>query len=77
MDSNLYATLKKSWYIEAYTHEGDVYCRECIAEISADEDYTNPYLAVEIDGYTPIFASDVEQHELEKMSCMYCMKAIA
>lgn len=77
MDSNLYSTLKKSWYIEAYTHEGGAYCRNCVAEITEDSDYANPYLVVEIDGYTPIFASDIEQEELEQMICEHCFEELA
>ena len=69
--------LKKSGYIEAYTNEGGVFCRTCVAEILEDVEFEDPYCNSVDDDYTPVFASDVEQHELEEMVCEHCFQELA
>lgn len=68
---------KKAWFIEGYTNNGGVYCRNCIAETLNDETFNDPYCVEEHDDFTPIFASDVSSDELEEMYCEYCFEALA
>lgn len=73
----MFMTLKKAWYIEGYTMNGNTYCRSCIADTYDDEELNDPYNTVEDIVFTPIFASDVSQDELELMYCEYCFESLA
>ena len=70
-------TMKKAWFIEGYTMNGNTYCRSCVADIYDDDELNDPYNNVS-DGisFTPMFASDVSQDELEEMYCEYCFEAL-
>ena len=69
----MFMTLKKAWYIEGYTRNGDIYCRSCIADTYDEEELHDPYTDLsEGLAFTPIFASDVSQEELDEMYCEYC-----
>lgn len=72
-----YMTLKKSWYIEGYTQQGAVYCRNCVAETLEDEIFSDPYCVEEHSDFSPIFASDVTDDELADMYCEYCFDPLA
>ena len=69
-------SMKKAWYIEGYTANGATYCRDCFAETLGDESLSNPYTQDEVNGWTPIFASDVSSEELEELYCEYCFEAL-
>lgn len=71
-------TMKKAWFIEGYTMNGNTYCRSCVADTYDEEELNDPYNNVS-DGlaFTPFFASDVSQDELEEMYCEYCFEPLA
>jgi hypothetical protein len=68
--------MKKSWFIEGYTLNGAAYCRECVSETLNDNSFSNPYVTDEPHPFTPIFASDIEQEELEELYCEYCFESL-
>ena len=67
--------LKKSWYIEAYSQNGAVYCRDCVAETLSDEDFSDPYNLTEDDSFSPIFNSDLEEFS-DGLACEYCFAEV-
>lgn len=71
-----YSTMKKSWYIEAYTFNGAVLCRQCVADTLNDEGFADPYNLDEHENFKPMFASDVDYEELAGMICDYCYEEI-
>ena len=72
----MFMTLKKAWYIEGYTKNGDIYCRSCIADTYKDDSYNDPYNVDDDIPFTPIFSSDVSQDELDEMYCEYCFESL-
>lgn len=74
----MYTThMKKAWYIEGYTLNGAAYCRECVAETLDDKTYSDPYTTDGAYSFTPIFASDIDEDELEELYCEYCFESLA
>lgn len=67
-------TMKKSWYIEAYTQSGAFYCRECVADTLKDDDFRDPYCTVEHDDFSPVFSSDIDTDYLDEPYCEYCFE---
>lgn len=68
-------SMKKTWYIEAYTQNGAVYCRECVAETLDDESFLDPYTNDEVDSFTPIFNDQIDGFS-DGLSCEYCFTEI-
>ena len=71
-----YSTMKKSWYIEAYTFNGAVLCRQCVADTLNDEGFADPYNLDEHESFKPMFASDIDYKELAGMICDYCYEEV-
>ena len=67
---------KKAWYIEGYTMDGAVYCRECVAETLNDESFNDPYTTTEDASFTPIFTSDLDIYREDGLECEYCFIVI-
>lgn len=67
--------LKKSWYIEAYTNGGAVYCRECVADTLGDNSFNDPYTNDEHSSFTPVFADQLSDFS-DGLSCEYCFAEI-
>lgn len=65
--------MMKAWYIKGYTQNGEVYCRDCVAETLEDESYRDPYTSDAHDDFKPIFASDEIEDEFY---CEYCFESI-
>jgi hypothetical protein len=67
--------MKKTWYIEAYTQQGAVYCRECVADTLNDESFLDPYTNDEVDSFSPIFADQIDGFS-DGLACEYCFAEI-
>jgi hypothetical protein len=65
--------MKKAWYIEGYTFNGDVYCRDCVAETLNDDSFRDAYNLDEHEQFEPIFASQKEEY----MECEYCWNELS
>lgn len=69
-------TYKKSWYVEAYTMDGAVYCRDCVADTLNDDSFRDPYPIVEHDDFSPIFADMLDNFIDDGLECEYCFAVI-
>ena len=64
--------MKKAWHIDAYTFNGEILCRECVAETLNDPSFNDPYNIDEHEQFKPIFASDND----DELICDYCFADI-
>lgn len=62
------SVMKKAWHIDAYTFNGEILCRDCVAETLEDPDFRDPYILDEHPQFKPIFASDND----DELICDYC-----
>lgn len=67
--------MKKTWYIEAYTNSGAVYCRDCVAETLGDDAFIDPLTLDEHESFTPIFADQIKEFT-DGLACEYCFAEI-
>lgn len=66
----------KAWGVVAYTNEGAVYCRDCVAEFLEDKEFSYEYPNTEHDDYPPIFSSDLDNFREDGLECEYCYTVI-
>lgn len=64
----------KNSYILGYTQDGEIYCRNCVAESLQDEGFRDPHIADEHDDFHPIFLGQYSSED--EFMCEYCFEEL-